>query len=186
MSQFRKTDGFSAEDSVIIDGSMGDNLIELVAFTSAEKKGDISSTYKYILEKVHRSYMFKDKLSKIDKIRISNVIEMCPIVDKFDEDMEYKLTDLILREQVQEFDLDGFEKLSLKFLSKDVKADDLDNFGSVLYVLLSKTEKLRQKNFKNVAIKYQEKINEKFSDYSDLILLSEKILEMFKHKTIKK
>ena len=158
LSEFRKTDGFSAEDSNIIDGTMGDNLIELVSYTSQGTQKSITDTYQYILEKVNRTYMTKQKLTKREKTRVSNVIEMCPIVDRFDDAMGYKLIDLVLHEPVIDFDVSGFEKLCLKFLSKDINEDDLLNFGSLLYVLFEKNKKMKVSSTAKIVAAYYNKV----------------------------
>lgn len=150
IKKFKKTDGFSPEDSVIIDGNMGDNMIELVSYTKAGGVSDVSETYKYILGKVHRVYMFKDKLTKTEKKRITNVIEMCPIVDSFGEGTRFKLVDLLLLDVLNEFDTIGFEKLATKFLNSKITEEDLYNFGSVLYVLIDKNPKLLHTNIVKV------------------------------------
>ena len=160
IDNFRKTDGFSPEDSVIIDGSMGDNLIELVSYTAQGSLKDVSETYKYILEKVHRAYMFKEKLSKNDKLRITNAIEMCGIVDSFSETIKFKLIDLILLEPIVEFDIGGFEKLCVKFLHKNINLIDLENFGSVLFVLITKNPRLINSSITKVIETYNNKVNQ--------------------------
>lgn len=146
IKRFKKTDGFGPEDSVIIDGDMGDNMIELVSYTKSGKVNSVSETYKYILGKVHRVYMYKDKLTRNEKKRITNVIEMCPIVDSFGEGTRYKLVDLLLLNVLSEFDTVGFEKLAVKFLNSKISEEDLYNFGSVLYVLVDKNPKLIHTN----------------------------------------
>jgi len=164
LAQFRKTDGFSPEDSNIIDGTMGDNLIELVSYTKTGQSNNITETYKYILEKVHRTYMTRPKLSKMERVRVSNVVEMSPIVDYFDESMSYKLIDLVLHEPISDFDVNGFEKLSKKFLTKNLTADDLTNFGGLLYVLLEKNTKLNGSAFSKVITAYYDKVMTNFKD----------------------
>ncbi len=158
IDNFRRTDGFSPEDSCIIDGSMGDNLIELVSYTNSGKQGSITDTFAYILDKVHSTYMVKTGLSKKERERISNVVEMFPIVDMIDGGMTFKLIDLILHESVIDFDVVGFEKLCLKFLSKNITVEDLSNFGSVLYVLLQKNKKMRPTVIVRIVKAYYNKV----------------------------
>lgn len=178
--QFKKSDGFSPEDSNIIDGDIGDNLIELIAYTNAEKKGDVSETYDYILDKVYNVYMFKGDLSKSDKQKVSNVVELCGIVRHFDEDITYKLIDLLLLESLHDFDDFGFSKLALKFLYKEVGEDDLINFGSMLYVLLIRNPKLKKSTIIKVVSKYIKKVNERKTNNELLTGLTDNFFTMFK------
>ncbi|MBQ9790046.1 MAG: hypothetical protein IJW24_00440 [Clostridia bacterium] len=183
LENFRRTEGFSAEDSNIIDGSMGDNLIELVSYTSNGAQKSVTDTYSYILEKVHRTYMTKQRLSKRERTRVSNVIEMFPIVEKVDDGMAFRLVDLILHEQVLEFDVVGFEKLCLKFFSKNITKQDLSNFGSVLYVLIQKNKKMKISSILRIVGAYCDKVKSmNIEKDSEAFEIAEKLKDVYLDK----
>ena len=182
LKAFKKTQGFDPKDSKIIDGTLGDNLIELMSFTNAEKSGNITDIYNYILEKVYRVYIYKESLSRIDRLRISNVIELCPVVDEFSEEISYKIIDLLLKETLHDFDTLGFEKLALKFLTKELTVNDCLNFGNVLYVLLTKNVKAVNANMKKVTIAYIKAINVKHKDQELINDISMKLAKIFNLK----
>jgi len=180
LKQFKKTNGFGVGESKIIGGSMGDNLIELISFTSAENNRNITETYNYILEKVYKAYIYKESLSRIDRTRISNVIELSAVVDKFTENMEYKLIDLILKETLHDFDTIGFEKLSIKFLSKNISSDEIVSFGNVLFVLITKNPKIKNSNIKRIINKFDKKVSEFDTTSLELKEVLNKLHNLFK------
>jgi len=180
LKQFKKTNGFGVGESKIIGGSMGDNLIELISFTSAENNRNITETYNYILEKVYKAYIYKESLSRIDRTRISNVIELSAVVDKFTENMEYKLIDLILKETLHDFDTIGFEKLSIKFLSKNISSYEIVSFGNVLFVLITKNPKIKNSNIKRIINKFDKKVSEFDTTSLELKEVLNKLHNLFK------
>lgn len=180
LKQFKKTNGFGVRESKIIGGSMGDNLIELMSFTSAENNRNTTETYNYILEKVYKAYIYKESLSRIDRIRISNVIELSVVVDEFTESMEYKLIDLILKETLHDFDTVGFEKLSIKFLSKNISCDEIVRFGNVLYVLTYKNPKIKNSSIKRIINKFDKKVSELDMSSLELQEVLDKLHNLFK------
>ena len=124
--------------------------------------------------------MFKDDLSRNDRARVSNVIELCAIAGKFDENITYKLIDLILLEPLHDFDDLGFSKLTLKFLYKNINEVDFVNLGSVIYVLLLKNPKLKKSTIVKVVSKYIKKSKEFDNNNSLLNGLNNKFFDMFK------
>lgn len=183
IKDFKKNDGFSPEDSEIIDGPISGNLMELMTYTDSEKKGSVTDIYQHILEKVYKVYMFKENLGRGDRARISNVIELSPIVDKFDENITFRLSDLILREPLFDFDDLGFSKLGVKFLYKSITEDDIFNFGSVIYVLITKNPKLKKSTVVKLVSKYLKKVKEINSTNQNIIDLSCKLYNLFKNNS---
>ena len=68
---------------------------------------------------------------------------MCVACD-VDNDIEYMVTDLILKTPLILFDYKNFNKSAVEFLSSHLDDDDLLNFGSILYVLLYNNPKYRK------------------------------------------
>ena len=160
LKAFKKNEGFDELYAKMISGSLGDNLIELMSYSSGEHHDDVTTTYNKLLDKVYNAHIYKESLSRTDRIRISNVVELSAVVDVFDEDMTYKLIDLILRETLHDFDSVGYEKLCSKFLSKKISIDDALNFGKVLYVLINKNPKLITSVIKKIVCKYEKKVKD--------------------------
>lgn len=173
----KRTDGFEYRETRMLDGTMGDNLIELISATTADGHLNVTEAYDCLLEKVYKTYIAKETLSRIDRTRISNVIELSGVVEKFSDDLAYKLIDLILKETVHDFDTAGYEKLCQKFMAGPVCEQDMINFGNVLFTLIKKNPKIKNARIKKIVFVYTRKVRE----YKNSNIELEKIAEALKN-----
>lgn len=137
--QFRKSglDIFAYE---VLSGSYSKNKQYIQEFA---KKQSVANAYLYILQKVHRAYVVKEKLSIIDKVKITNCVNLMCMCNKFDSDVEYMLSDLILHSKMIGFDVDGFYEDSKQFLRDSHSTDEYFSFVSTLYLLCKQNSNLR-------------------------------------------
>ena len=102
--------------------------------------------------------MQKEKLSKGDAERITNLFELMCVVDVFDLDIQYMLSDLAILCKLEDFDFESFRDLAFKFLRKDIDSQGLLNFVSILYLLLARNKKLRDDEMLFVLEEFSRKI----------------------------
>lgn len=133
--------GLDVESFELLDGDFEDNKQKIIEYAKAK---DIPNAYKFLLQKVHRVYVCKHKITVLDRKKITNCIELMFLADEFDIDVEYMLTDLILKTHVIHFDLERFISSANEYLSKPHNVQDLECFESVLYVLFKKNKHLRK------------------------------------------
>lgn len=133
--------GLDIESFELLDGDYAQNKQKIVSYA---QNGDVAGAYKFLLKKVHRIYMEKIKLSVEDRRKIANCIELMCLVEKFDVDSEYMLTDLILKTHLLNFDLNSYILSCNNYLKVDHSIEDLECFESVLYILVKQNRNLRK------------------------------------------
>lgn len=136
-----KLTGLDVDSFELLDGDFEINRQKII---ENAKNHDISGVYQYLLQKVHRVFVCKRKLTVEDRKKITNCIEQMCLAEHFDLDIEYRLTDLILKTNVVNFDLKNFIDSCKNYLSNKHSYDDLECFMSVLYVLLKRNKNLRK------------------------------------------
>ncbi len=139
-----KNTGLDIYSFELLDGDFEENKQKIQEFA---KKRDLQNAYKFLLEKVHRVYISKHKISVEDRSKISNCIELMCLINTFDLDSEYMLTDLILKTHVIHFNLERFISSCKAYLSYKHTVEDISCFVSVLYVLVKKNKHLRKPEF---------------------------------------
>ena len=132
--------GLDIETFELLDGDFEENKQKITDFA---KYKDLPNAYKYLLQKVHRVYVGKHKLSVLDRKKITNCVELMCLVDKFDVDSEYMLTDLILKTHLVNFDMENYLKSCSEYLTRLHKIEDIECFETVFYVLIKKNKHLR-------------------------------------------
>lgn len=137
---YEKT-GLDIESFELLDGDYCQNKQKIVEYA---QNGDVASAYKFLLRKVHRVYIEKQKLSMQDRKKIANCIELMCLVENFDIDSEYMLTDLILKTHLVNFDISNFVISCKNYLTEYHTAEDLECFESVLYILIKRNKNLRK------------------------------------------
>ena len=141
-----------ADSLELLDGEFDENKKKVLEYS---KRKDISNAYKFLLQKVHSVYIGKNKLTALDRKKIANCVELMCLVEQFDIDSEYMLTDLILKTPAIHFDLERFLQSCNNYLIGKHYVEDLECFASVLYVLLKKNKHLRKKQFINFCDKLE-------------------------------
>lgn len=136
-----KNTGLDVESFELLDGDFEQNKQKINEYA---KKKDLSNAYKFLLEKVHRVYIGKTKLTVLDRQKITNCVELMCLIKTFDMDSEYMLTDLILKTHLVTFDLGNFIKSCNEYLALKHTTEDLECFQSILYVLVKKNKHLRK------------------------------------------
>lgn len=137
---YEKT-GLDIESFELLDGDYYQNKQKIVEYA---QNGDVAGAYKFLLRKVHRVYIEKQKMSTQDRKKIGNCIELMCLVEKFDIDSEYMLTDLILKTHLASFDISNFVASCKQYLTGYHAAEDLECFESVLYILIKRNKNLRK------------------------------------------
>ena len=127
-----KNTGLDLETFEMLSGDFNENATAIQEFS---KRNDIKNAYAYLLKKVHRVYISKPKITTLDRLKITNCIELMCLVGRFDIDSEYLLTDLILKTHAVNFDKDNFVNSCINYLNAKHTTEDLSYFLSVLYVL---------------------------------------------------
>lgn len=133
--------GLDIDSFELLDGDYEQNKQKIVEYA---KMGDVSGAYKFLLQKVHRVYIEKNKLSVQDRKKIANCVELMCMVEKFDIDSEYMLTDLILKTHLVNFDISNFIASCKNYLSTNHTEEDLECFESLLYLLVRQNKNLRK------------------------------------------
>lgn len=133
----------SLEVIELISGDYNQNVNNIIKFKN-EEKISLKDKYKYILNLLHDNYLPKKELSKEEKKHITSLIELMCVAGDIDSDIEYMITDLILKTKLVSFDVKSFNKSVIDFLSLNLDDDDLLNLGSILYVLIYNNAKYRK------------------------------------------
>lgn len=133
--------GLDIESFEALDGDYFQNKQKIMEYA---QNGDVAEAYKFLLRKVHRVYIEKQKLTNQDRKNIANCIEHMCLVEKFDIDSEYMLTDLILKTHLVNFDMSNFVISCRQYLTEPHSVEDLECFESVLYILIKRNKNLRK------------------------------------------
>ncbi|MBQ8468268.1 MAG: hypothetical protein IJ542_00750 [Clostridia bacterium] len=132
--------GLDAETFEALAGSYDQNKQFIAGIA---KRKDLSNAYKFLLQKVHEVYLVKQKLTQLDKTKITNCIELMATSKEFDADQEYMLTDLILRTNLVNFDNESFAAECKEFVLNSKSDESLLLFLTVLYVLVKNHKETR-------------------------------------------
>ncbi len=164
--------GLDVDSFDMLAGEFSQNKIKIAEYA---KKNDLPNAYRYLLFKVHRVYIAKQKLSVIDRSKITNCIELMCMVDKFDMDAEYMLTDLILRTEVIWFDIQNFADSVRVFLNNNNRTiEEINNLLMVFYVLIKKNKGLQNREIYSLLQEIenflvQKKLNKTHKDVVNLV-----------------
>ena len=161
--------GLEADIFEILDGTYDNNKQALFEFSN---KKDLSDAYKFLLRQVHDAYLPKLKLSNEDKNKITNCIELMCLSKDFDEDVEYMLTDLILKTSVVDFDASKFSNSCVELIEKNKNTAVLVRIFTVLYVLLKTKKTLRDDHFIDICEQLELKLAKKSDDNNTIYLLT--------------
>ena len=175
---YRNT-GLDAETFEALSGEYIENKRYIAEFA---KRRDLSNAYKFLLEKVHSVYLTKEKLTTLDRIKITNCIELMATSAEFDMDQEYMLTDLILKTEFVNFDVNSFVAECKNYIMNSKSNDSLLVFMTVLYVLVKNHKEIRQEQICEICGALEIKITFKDGEKNapELLKMSEYIKNIIK------
>lgn len=149
-----------AETFDVLSGTHEQNKQKL--FEAAGYK-DQANAYKFLLEKVYKTYLTKPQLTKDEMVKITNCIELMAVAYGFDEDVEYMINDLIIKSPVVDFDISAFEKTCTEEIVKTNSIENLERFCLSLYILVKLNKSLQTQQICAICDAVDEKLkDEKF------------------------
>lgn len=123
----------SMQTEKLLNGTYKQNSQEII---NLAKSGNLSLAYLWLLTSAHDLYLPKLKLTKDDKIKITNCVELIFLSDEILEDQEYLIRDLLLKSELVEFDLVSFVESGKEFLKRSKNIDSLYALQTIIYVML--------------------------------------------------
>ncbi|MEG1581546.1 MAG: hypothetical protein RR334_00095 [Clostridia bacterium] len=142
----------------MLSGTASENIENINKYL-IDSKNILSFSFKYkkVLYEMHRKLLSKEVLIGTDKEKISNLVEIVGEVDEIDEDIEFRLVDLILKSDVVQFDDRAFTEYSIKYLNKEISKASLYNYILVFYSILTRNKKIKGTNLEKIKQHYNKK-----------------------------
>lgn len=175
LSTLEKNGGVDFQALTMLEGDFYDNLAKLKSF-DLFVNATAKDKYKFILKKVYDAYIYQP-LNKKEMCNVGNVIELMCEAGAFDLDMQYMLSDLILKTKIVDFDFEAFRDSAFNFMKLKLDESDFLNFISVLFLLLKQNPKLRNDDmgiiadeFIKLSINFSQSVQKNAVDYAQSIL----------------
>lgn len=156
MQSVQGVDGKIAE---MLSGSIDENKKAFYEFES-DKFDNLTNKYEYVLYRLHEVLVVKEKLSKQERKCVSSLLQLLPVVDHVNQNIEYMMVDLLLKGSLVGFKEKAFESGISVLLSKELDDQDLLNIGSILYITALKNSWADKNVITDILLEYSKKSEE--------------------------
>ena len=129
----KSVQGVDEKIAEMLSGSIDENKKAFYEFES-DKFDNLTNKYEYVLYRLHEVFVVKEKLSKQERKCVSSLLQLLPVVDHVNQNIEYMMVDLLLKGSLVGFKEKAFESGISVLLSKELDDQDLLNIGSILYI----------------------------------------------------
>lgn len=151
--------GVDEKIAEMLSGSIDENKKVFYEFES-DKFDNLTNKYEYVLYRLHEALVVKEKLSKQERKCVSSLLQLLPVVDHVNQNIEYMMVDLLLKGSLVGFKEKAFESGISVLLSKELDDQDLLNIGSILYITALKNSWVDKNVITDILLEYSKKSEE--------------------------
>ncbi len=151
--------GVDEKIAEMLSGSIDENKKTFYEFES-DKFDNLTNKYEYVLYRLHEVLVVKEKLSKQERKCVSSLLQLLPVVDHVNQNIEYMMVDLLLKGSLVGFKEKAFESGISVLLSKELDDQDLLNIGSILYITALKNSWADKNVITDILLEYSKKSEE--------------------------
>ena len=155
----KSVQGVDEKIAEMLSGSIDENKKAFYKFES-DKFDNLTNKYEYVLYRLHEVLVVKEKLSKQERKCVSSLLQLLPVVDHVNQNIEYMMVDLLLKGSLVGFKEKAFESGISVLLSKELDDQDLLNIGSILYITALKNSWVDKNVITDILLEYSKKSEE--------------------------
>lgn len=155
----KSVQGVDEKIAEMLSGSIDENKKAFYEFES-DKFDNLTNKYEYVLYRLHEVLVVKEKLSKQERKCVSSLLQLLPVVDHVNQNIEYMMVDLLLKGSLVGFKEKAFESGISVLLSKELDDQDLLNIGSILYITALKNSWVDKNVITDILLEYSKKSEE--------------------------
>lgn len=155
----KSVQGVDEKIAEMLSGSIDENKKTFYEFES-DKFDNLTNKYEYVLYRLHEVLVVKEKLSKQERKCVSSLLQLLPVVDHVNQNIEYMMVDLLLKGSLVGFKEKAFESGISVLLSKELDDQDLLNIGSILYITALKNSWVDKNVITDILLEYSKKSEE--------------------------
>ena len=115
----------------------------------------MSQKYTLLLQALHEKLLPKVQLTQMEVGYVCRMIEMLELLNSLDENIRYRLVDLILKCDALPLKPTTFTRSAIQFLNKSLTKEDVYNFTLVFFAIITKPQAMKLENIQKIMIHYQ-------------------------------